>query len=209
MVRRTLFGLLALSLLAPAAWAGIPDLTLSTAGTAAGAQVSVFTLPDGSGHGLNDCYIYGGTKIDATITLTLLDSNADPIYLYPACDMWLETSLGNLKLCPGGSCADGGTDYDGVTTFSNPLFAGGNSDPLAGETCIVIINGEALASPGLDIQFVSPDVNGDLVVTLTDVVLFAADYYGLYVYRSDFYYDGNVNLSDIVLLAQGLGAECP
>jgi hypothetical protein len=209
MVRRTLMGLMALSLLASTAWAGIPDLTLSTAGTAAGARVSVYTLPSGGGHGLNDCYLSGGTKTDATITLTLVDSNGDGIYLYPACDMWLESSLGGLALCEGGSCADGGTDYDGVTTFSNPVFGGKQTTPGGGELCQVIINGSALAGPGMDIQFNSPDVNGDLIVNLTDVVLFAGDYYGAYAYRSDFYFDGTVNLSDIVLLAQGSGAACP
>jgi hypothetical protein len=210
MVHRMIMVVMAAGLLAPAARGGIPDLNLSTATMAApGWGVSVYTLPNGGGTGLGECYTTGGVAIDAIITLTLLDSNADPIYLYPACDMWLETSLGGLKLCPGGSCADGGTDHDGVTRFSNPLFGGGYSDPLAGERCIVIINGEALASPGFDIQFNSPDINGDLVVNLTDVVIFASDYYGAYEYRSDFYFDGFVNLSDIVLLAQGMGAECP
>lgn len=209
MVRRTLMGLLALSLLASTAWAGIPDLILSTAGTAATAQVSVYTLPSGGGHGLDDCYLSGGTKTDASITLTLVDLNSDPIYLYPACDMWLETSLGGLALCEGGSCADLGTDHDGLTTFSNPVFGGKQTDPGAGEVCQVIVNGSPLAGPGMDIQFNSPDINGDLEVNLTDVVLFAGDYYGAYLYRSDFYFDAAVNLSDIVLLAQGMGAECP
>ncbi len=208
MVRRTLMGLMALSLLASTAWAGIPDLNLSTASTAAGAQVSVYTLPSGGGHGLNDCYLNGGSKTDATISLTLLDGNGDAIYLYPPCDMWLESSLGNLALCPGGSCADQSTDHNGQTTFSNPVF-GGNQTVLATELCQVIISGNPLGGPGMDIQFNSPDINGDNVVNLTDVIEFAGDYYGAYAYRSDFYFDSAVNLSDIVLLAQGMGAACP
>jgi hypothetical protein len=211
MVRRTLFGLLALCLLAPAAGAGVPDLILTTATCAASERVSVYSLPDGSGQSLDDCYIYGGARTDATITVTVLDSNGDPIYNYPNCDMWLWWSLDSHGAhCPGPPiCADNGTDYDGTTTISGPLWAGGHSDPDAGELCLVFLNGSALAAPGFDIQFNSPDINGDLVVNLTDVVLFAADYYGAYDYRSDFYWDGDVNLSDIVLLAQGMGALCP
>jgi hypothetical protein len=55
----------------------------------------------------------------------------------------------------------------------------------------------------------SPDLNGDLAVNLTDVSHFVGSFFGTYDYASDFQWDGVINLSDIVLLAQGLGSECP
>ena len=44
---------------------------------------------------------------------------------------------------------------------------------------------------------------------LTDVVLFAPVYYGAYDYCADFYWDGVVNLSDLVILAQHMNHACP
>ncbi len=44
---------------------------------------------------------------------------------------------------------------------------------------------------------------------LLDVVLFAQDFNSAYNYRSDFNWDGEVNLLDIVTLAQTQGIHCP
>jgi len=67
----------------------------------------------------------------------------------------------------------------------------------------------ACEDTGLDIQVNSPDINGDLRVNLTDVVLFTMLYHGPYDYAGDFYYDGVLNLSDIVMMARGQGKTCP
>jgi hypothetical protein len=208
MVRRKLMGLLVCGLvlgLASFAWAGVPDPDMSTATTAAGQQVSVMVNPDGNGFALNACMAYPGvTDVDATITVTVNDINGDPIFLYPATDMWLESESKALVLCPGGSNADADTDINGQSTFTNPLFAG-----CQGTGVVVVINSQALTQPALNMIFNSPDINCDKKVDLTDVVLFAQDYYGSYQYRCDFYWDGVLNLSDIVLMAQNLQTECP
>jgi hypothetical protein len=201
-------GLLACSLvvsLATVAWAGIPDLDLSSADYAAtGTQVSVYSLPNAAGDPLNDVYVLGGAKVDATITLTLVDSTPTPIFNYPFEDMWLESDTPAFVFCPGGTTADANTDANGQTTFSGALFAGS-----WGAGAVIVINGDALTQAPLDFLFNSPDMDGSLVVNLTDVVLFAGVYYGAYEYAADFYWDGVINLSDIVLLAQGQGATCP
>ena len=58
--------------------------------------------------------------------------------------------------------------------------------------------------------FNSPDLNGDRMVNLSDVQIFASDFFGgVYMFRSDLYYDNMVNLSDIVQLSRGVGANCP
>lgn len=213
MVRRKLVGLFVCSLvmgLAPLAMAGIPDLTLSTATTAATAQVSVYTLPNGNGRGLDEAKtISSSTTVNATITLTLLDGNGDPIFLYPNEDLWLETTLGGLALCPGGSIADANTNALGQTTWSGSVFGGKQSNRTAAEKTVVVISGNPLNGSQLDILFNSPDIDGNLVVNLSDTVLYAQNATGSYNYRSDFFFDGSVNLSDTVLYAQGLGSACP
>ena len=62
--------------------------------------------------------------------------------------------------------------------------------------------------PPLNMRFNSADISGDGTVNLTDIALFATDFYGQYHYRSDFYWDGNLNLSDLGLLASSMGVEC-
>lgn len=210
MVRRKLVGLLVCSLVGVASLstAGIPDLTLSTATTAAGVQVSVYTLPNGNGRGLNEARATTGV-VDATITLTLLDGNGDPIYLYPREDLWLETTLGGLKLCPGGSYARFNTDINGTTTWSLPVAGGGYSNRTGGELTVVMINGAPLSASTMNILFNSPDITGDLQVNLTDIVQFKNALSGGYQYYADFAFDNALNLSDIVLMAQGLGTVCP
>jgi len=209
MVRRKLMGLLVCGtlLIASAAGAGIPDQDCSNAVTAATEQVSVYSCPLGDGLPLNGCMAYPGeTDVNATITANLCDINGDPVFLYPASDVWLESndlSKAGFTYCAGGTNADADSDINGDTTFSGTLFAG-----YSGEGAKVLVNGTVINAP-LDIKFNSPDINGDLLVNLTDVILFATDYYGVYNYRSDFYWDGNLNLSDIVILAVHNTHDCP
>lgn len=216
MVRRKLVGLLVCSIvgMASLAVAGIPDLSNSTASTLAGsAIVSVETLPSGDGRPLNAARTSNGTPgntsiIDATITLTVLDGVSAPIYLYPSEDMWLQTTSGGLKLCPGGSVADFSTNISGVTTFSHAVYGGGHSET---EQTVVMINGSALSGSNMNIRWNSPDISGDLHVDLTDTVVYAGDaLHPLpYHYRSDMLFDNQINLSDTVLYAQGIGKVCP
>lgn len=213
MVRRKLAGLFVCSLvmgIASMAVAGIPDLTLSTATTAAAVQVSVYSLPNGNGKPLTQAKAIGSTTpVNATITLTLKDGNGDPIFTYPFEDLWLETSLGNLKHCAGGTVADFSTLANGTTTFTNPILGGKQSDRVNAEKTIVLVSGSPLAGGGLDILWNSPDIDGNLIVNLSDTVLYAQNATGAYNYRSDFFFDNVINLSDTVLYAQGIGAVCP
>ncbi len=216
MVRRKLVGLLVCSIvgMASLAVAGIPDLSTSTATTAAGAAfVSVYTLPSGDGRPLNAARTSNGTPgntsvIDATITLTVRDAGGSPIYLYPSEDLWLQTTAGGLKLCPGGSVADFSTNASGVTTFSRAIYGGGSS---GAEQTVVMINGSALVGSNMNIHFNSPDINGDLVVDVRDSPFYANDAVHPipYNYRSDYLYDNQINVSDTVLYAQGIGKTCP
>ena len=208
MVRRKFLGLLAGTMvlgLASLAWGGVPDLDMSYAEGSA-TDVSVMNCPNGDGMSLDACMAFPMiTDVDGTISLWVLDVNGDPIYLYPASDITLASDTKAIVICPGGSSADADTDIDGMTTFSNALFAG-----MEGHDVVILINGQTLnSSPVPGYNFNSPDISGNLIVNLEDVIIFTQDYYGTYNYQSDFYWDGIHNLSDIVLLAQHMQHACP
>jgi len=211
MVLRKLVGIFMITLMISAAsfaTAGVPDGALSTAVRAYGGPETavMFNIPNGGGNAFTGAAIIGGT-VDATITLTLLDGGGIAIANYPFEDCWIESADGGMAACTGGSTADFNTNAMGVTTWVTPLQAGGSSEALT----VVMVAGSALtSSAGLAISHNSADINGDGAVNLTDVPLFAGDFYGgVYAFRSDFSYDAAVNLSDVVKLAQALGAACP
>jgi hypothetical protein len=214
MVLRKLTGVfsIALVLAAASAMAGVPDLQLSTASTAAGVGVTpvMYNLPNGLGSTFAQARSTTGV-VNATITLTVLDGGMVPVANFSANDMWLEkevvASTGNFIACTGGTTADLNTNASGVTTWAAPLRAGGWSTSKT----LVVINGAALTSnTGLILQHNSADISGDGNANLSDIPLFATDFSaGSNAFRSDLQYDGFVNLSDIPRLASGVGAVCP
>jgi len=204
MLRRFLLGIVVVSL-ASLAWAGVPDLEVSSATIDPAANgASIWVLPNGTGAGFDEAFA-GGSVVDATINVILIDTAGDPIFLYPFEDLWLETSGDGLVACPGGTVADASTDAAGETTFSNAPLAGGNS---FGETTLVIVAGAPLSGGGLPITFNSPDINGDLTVNLSDIVPFTQTLGGAYDYSADYNNDGVINLSDIVRFTPGIGTSC-
>ena len=212
MVLRKLAGIFACTLLigfATFAMANVPDLQESTAAPAFNSgQIALYNLPNGGGQAFTQARYWNGSAtevVDATITLTVLDSSLNPIYLYPFEDMWLESRDGGMFICPGGTVADLATDINGQTQWIVPLRAGGFSVDLMQ----VMINGAALtSSAGMSIQVNSADINGTGLVELGDVVIFSADLFGPYVYRSDFAYDLDVNLLDVTKISAAWGAAC-
>jgi hypothetical protein len=172
------------------------------------APVSVYTVPNGLGHPLSNCYLYGGSRTDATITVTVLDQDQLGVPCIPAEDLWLGTTYGGLVACGYGSIADGPTDQYGQTTFSGPVAGGHHTDPGGGERTVVYLDGNPLPTT-FNVQFNSPDVNGDLVVNLADVPPFASAFHGSYTYACDYFWDGVINLSDLSLLTLSVGASCP
>ncbi len=211
MVLRKIMGLLACSLfigMASVAMAGVPDLALSTATTAATEPVSIFNLPNGAGAELElDAQVFGGSVTDATITLWLVDGLGDPIGLYGFEDMWLETTLGGLVACTNGTAANQNTDTSGMTMWANALRAGGYTDP-ATELTVVVVNGDALSQAGFNIQHNSGDIDANGVVNISDIAAFTQVYFGVYSYGADFLWDGAMNISDVALMAQGNGTAC-
>lgn len=184
------------------------------------AEASVFMRPDGGGAALDEARLAGGGATDATVHVQLVDPNWVPVQYFPGEDIWLQFAVepGTARGCanspsfPGGSFrADHATDADGWTEWLLPLRGGGwSAGPVT-----VYLNGmpaqdpDQYVHPPLDLRTNSPDLNGDLVVNLSDIVYFTQDLTGAYQYRSDYDWDGVVNLTDVVYFAQGIGVECP
>ena len=163
-----------------------------------GETLCLLVVPDGSGPPLTEARTMAGYTADATVMVEILDLAAYPLVGYPPEDVWMISRDGGLVTCDGGFIADAPTDANGHTTISLPPRAGGWSLDLAQ----LMVNGSVVTSrAGVDLVFNSPDLNGDLLVNLSDVQLFAGDFFGFYAHRSDLYYDGTINLSDIVPLA--------
>jgi hypothetical protein len=189
------------------AMACVPDLDggVVTWNVPAGQSATLLVIPDGSGASFTEARGANGMLTNATVTLTLVNSCGELIG-FPQEDMWLESEDQGLVLCAGGSTADHATDQNGQSTWTVPLKAGGHSQAA----CRVVVNGTALpGSSALPLHFNSPDLNGDRVVSLTDIPLFAAAFHGPYAFAADLHFDGNINLTDIPLLAQAMGARCP
>ncbi len=184
--------------------------TTSRAETGGGTAV-VFNLPDGSGAAFSEAVSEHFQPIDATLTLTLINPSGIPVVDYPREDLWLINDdggeFGGLAPCGGYATADANTDVNGEARWANPLAAGGYSQGLS----VVYIAGAPLeTSAGEDISFNSADINGDLLVDLLDVVQFTQDFYsGSYKFRSDFLYDGGVDLLDVVELSVAQAVSCP
>jgi hypothetical protein len=184
--------------------------------TAATGRVSVYTLPDGWGHPFTYAYQWDGVighspeMVDATLTLTLT-GDGEPIVGWPAEEIWLEATSGNLLTCVQGACADHPTDAQGQTTFTLPLLAGGHTALDLNARIYGVVSGEPGLQSLVDVQVNSPDLSGDLVVNLTDVAMFASQYMvpGGYTYAADLYWDGRLNLSDLALMAAGFATGCP
>lgn len=193
--KRILFTFVLLAIVSIAAAAHAQDPNLSTA-VSAGGWITI--CPAGDGETL--------AGAGATITITLLDGDNNPVVGYPKEDIWIQSAVpGELVFCSLGSIADFDTDEFGVTTISGTFRGGGcTRDGLQ-----VVVGGVPLAGPPLDIDVNSPDINGDLQVNLCDLILFSPAYLGQYAFCSDFTKDLVVNLADLSYFAMHYCHECP
>lgn len=200
--------LLSAAAVIPATAENIPDLDVVII-QSAGESISLFCLPDGTGRAFSEAQTQSGAVTDATLSMVLLN-NGTVVVGFPAEDIWLESWNGTMAICPGGTIADGNTDAIGQTKWQTPLLAGGATDRAAGQGVDIVVNGTQFSPLELAFySFNSADLNGDRAVTLSDIPIFSGDFYGAYNYRSDFSWDGVINLGDVVVLAQSLGAGCP
>lgn len=187
---------------------GVPDLDYSIVWQENSGPATLMVVPNGSGPSLTEARTPDGTVVDATVHLTIINNcgDTDPVVGFPREDMWMISIDGGLVVCTAGSIADVQTDQEGNTYWSEPLMAGGWDEG----NCRIMVNGMSVGnSEGLLLHFVSPDIDGNLAVNLSDVALFVMDFFGPYSFRSDLAHDGVVNLSDVTILSGAMGNSCP
>lgn len=198
-----------------------PDASTSTAVlvTPGPTAVSMFLVPNGTGTQLANCFAPGGVPINALIGVTLNDAAGSPVPNVPASFVRLEEMQSPLVWCANSwyppplhapNLADMPSNAAGQTQFSLSYHGGGW---VQGPTMVWVLEATGAWMPiptPVNVSFNSPDINGDLAVNLTDVGIFSVDFYGaVYMYRSDFNFDGVINLTDVSMLAPNLGANCP
>ncbi|MEN8008310.1 MAG: hypothetical protein ABFS42_14940 [Candidatus Krumholzibacteriota bacterium] len=181
--------------------------------------VSMFLVPNGTGTQLAGCYAFGGVITNVYILVTLNDVTGLPVPMVPATDVRIEELQSPLAWCANSwypppahapNLADGPSNAAGQTRFSLAYHGGGW---VQGPTLIWVleVTGAWMPIPTpVTVSYNSPDINGDLAVNLTDVGLFAMDFFSaVYNYRSDFNFDGAINLTDLSMLAPNIGVTCP
>jgi hypothetical protein len=190
-----------------------PDLNVSTATTRATIPAIVLTIPNCTGERLDNCTCMG---LDATIEVEMISCTGVVIPGIPRDFFWLRSTMGGLVTCEP-CCArvnrfpvaDFPTNASGRTEFADVVCGGGCTDPLGGERLVVQSAWGPLQAP-MDIQFNSPDMNGDLVVDLIDVGIFSVAFFSpTYDYCADFCADGVINLIEVGIIASAVGAQCP
>lgn len=176
----------------------------------------ILVVPGGAGNPLASARTPAGVPIDATIDATLVDSSWIPVANFSRADVWIEFpgGAGTLDRCGPNRVrafpVDANTTWLGETLVAGPLAAGGWCEGPA----VFKVNDNPAETPAHDIwpllllQVNSPDIDGDRVVNLTDIGIFAGDYFGPFHMRSDLHRDGVLNLSDIGVMAEHLGADC-
>lgn len=141
------------------------------------------------------------------VTVVIRDCLLAPIEGYPAQDIWLDgLYTSELALCQHGSIADAPTDATGTTTISGAIAAGGSTT----HGTQVWANGSPFYwEAPLDLNFVSPDIDGDLDVDLFDFALFGEDFGAFGRARSDLHPDGEIDLLDLTQFGIHFGETCP
>jgi hypothetical protein len=191
-------------------WTPVPAQVLicnSTVSIAPGSHCWL-VCPAGDGPALSSL------ATNATIFLTIRDNSNNPIPGIPAADFWLVGAHANLALWNGSMCinATAPTNLNGETTIAGAMNGGGCDHPVNVVVQGIVLTEGPLCTPiDLDIMARSPDVNGDLVVSLVDLADFANAYPpgGVYNACVDFNCDGVINLVDFVDFANLWQHICP
>jgi hypothetical protein len=164
--------------------------------------------PISEGCGSDDDYIW----------VEVVDDWGNPWAGIPVTDYWLQAidPAEQLCLCAGSFVADSVTNSEGRTTFSGPIAAGGcalNGLYLRVRGIIIYEWPACLDVAVRDIIIMSPDLNADCRVNLSDLGVFGLSYNKSRWVDPDFntccdYDDDNCNLSDFAWFAEHYLHEC-
>jgi hypothetical protein len=188
----------------------LPDVEVSTVLIEYFDEASIWILPDGTGRRLDQAYADGGSVVSAVVTAQLIDPMGNPMTTIEPDEIWIEDPGGGLAFCGGAWHPDAWDLENGLFYWTGTPEGGGSRPPDGSFLELRVCNMPLPASYALRYLSVnSPDINGDLEVDLSDIVLFVQDLGGPYNHRSDFVHDGVINLSDVAVMAAAIGATCP
>lgn len=191
----------------------IPDLAACQVSHSILDTVSIYSAPDFGGLPLASALDWDGVVgstprfADASVTVTLVDDEGEPVVGYPAQDIWLDSNQGGLALAPRRAFADAATDHLGRATISGLVRCGGATDIVIGETLQVVIGGVPLPGGTIPVQVNSFDLTGDLWVNSNDQEEFSYELGTSETFRADFWRDGKIDLLDAILMTRAIGSE--
>lgn len=157
----------------------------------------------------------------AYIEVVIYDGNGVPIAGIPVSDFWMGACGTEYDLAPCGApffLADSLTGVDGRTTFSGHVSAGGcvpeGGIYLACQGRSILEWPSCVQRACADIVLVSPDLNGDGRVNLSDLSYFGQSYNkalgdAYYDTCCDYNDDDRCNLSDFAYFASHYQHGCP
>jgi len=155
---------------------------------------------------------------DDYIEVYIRDTRGNGIANIPWTDYWMNACLTEheLSVCAAHFVADELTDSDGRTTFSGRISAsgcipeGGIWVSCQGQT---LLDPDCIAPICADVVIVSPDINADGFVNLSDLSMFAEAYNtqeGDAAFNTccDYNDDGSCDLGDFAYMGQHYLHEC-
>lgn len=181
-------------------------------------DVSMFLVPGGTGSPFSNCFEPGAVTVNAKITVTLVDIAGNPVVGYPHNWIALEEMNSPLGWCrnvtnpPTSQCpnfADFPTNAMGQTDFTLSYYGGGWVIQPTHVWVFLPSSGWNQIPSQLNVSYNSPDQNGDGIVNLVDLALFAMVFTGPYQYQADFNYDQVINIVDLAMFAMAMGSSCP
>lgn len=165
----------------------------------------ILVCPQGDGESL--------AEVGATITVQV-SLECVTISGLPPEDIWVFGCDSGMTLCAPARRAidaDRPSDENGFTTVSGTIRAGGSSTGLFLAVRGWVATGDCPCQEliCLPITVVSPDIDGNLIVDLVDLGVFAGTYPPQpYASSSDFNGDGVINLLDVSLFAKHWQHSC-
>jgi hypothetical protein len=200
--------------------AGIIDPCNSTcviSGTGGGtAPWGLFICPAGDTNNWDDQQGLPGSGDGFIASLVIVELvTGDPIPNIPGSDFWVVDCdpVNDIALCGGSAStgADSTTNAAGATTIGG---FGGTAGGGCANGASVIVQGSVLLDPATgcttdlckQILFRSPDITGDLAISLADLTTFSFSFPpNAYDQCCDMNVDGNITLADLSLFAFHFG----
>lgn len=173
----------------------------------------------------NDCYMeetYQQTTNNITVMMEYIDAWPGPVGAITNVSWYLKfTAVGLNNVDINGTCLNWvvqgqefrtGSPFYNVsssdgTYYIKKRYAFGGSGTFLVQ---LVYNTSNMQTFDLgQVTFISPDMNGDGTVNLSDNVAFTICLNsGTYCQEADFSYNGSLNLSDIVIMTAALGTTC-